>query len=108
MRRPAFITLRSIIFPDPQAGVWIAQGLEYDICAQAQTLEDLHTAFEKALAATAFACIELGQEPFDDMEPAPQKFWAMYEKAGKGLPLRHPKLVAIAGAPPVKVVERVT
>jgi hypothetical protein len=107
MTRPAFITLKAIVFPDRKTGVWVAQGLEYDICAQAGTLEAVQAAFEKTLAASALVSIELGQGPFEGIDPAPKKFWDMFQQAEHALPLRHPKLVPVAGALPVKVVERI-
>ena len=103
----AFIALNAVIFPDAKTGVWIAQGLEYDICAQAETLEGVQAAFERMLAATAVISKEHGHAPFGDIEPAPRKFWEMYRRAKNALPLRHPKLIPVLGGLPLKVVERI-
>jgi len=101
------MTLSAVIFPDSGTGVWIVQGLEYDICVQAETLEAVQTVFETTLNATALASMELGRKPFEGIDPAPKKFWEMFNRAAKSLPLRRPRFVAVAGAPPVKIVERI-
>lgn len=75
------IEIRAIIFRDPTVDAWIAQGLEFDICAQAKTLEGVHIAFERAIVATAAAAMELGQEPFHDLPRAPEKFFRIFEHA---------------------------
>lgn len=98
MEREAFVTINAVIFPDPDTNVWVAQCLDYDICVQADTLEEVHDAFEKALAATAFTSIMLGQKPFDGIEQAPKKFWDMFDHAKKSPPLRHPRVGSISGS----------
>ena len=79
---------------------WIAQGLEYDICAQALTVNEVNDAFEKQVVATAAVGIELGREPFDDIAAAPKKFWDMFSSASVQItvathPYRAPKQTAM-------------
>ena len=75
------ILIRALIFRDPTVNAWVAQGLDLDICAQARTLEDVHRAFEKAIVSTAAVAIELGQEPFEGIGRAPEKFFELFERA---------------------------
>jgi hypothetical protein len=62
-----------------EGGSWSAQCLDYDIAAQAKTLLDLHDELGRVLAAHIAASIELGREPFSSVNPAPQRFWELYE-----------------------------
>jgi predicted RNase H-like HicB family nuclease len=96
--RTTAIRLSAVVFQED--GWWSAQCLEYDIAAQAKTLPDLHDELERVLAVHVAACLQIGREPFDGLEPAPRKFWDMYESAdlkveGKRLPMRLPKPAAI-------------
>ena len=75
---------------------WSAQCLEYEITAQAKTLTDLRYELERVLVSQAAASIQLGQEPFEGLGAAPQKFWSMFENAklrleGDDLPFRLPR-----------------
>lgn len=60
---------------------WIAQGLEHDICTQADTIERLHISFARTVAANCAVSLGLGREPLSDIEPAPAKFWEMFKRA---------------------------
>jgi hypothetical protein len=86
--------LSAVVYRD--GDLWIAQGLEYDICAQARTFPQLHTAFLEVIVANAAVCLELGREPLEGIDPAPQRFWNMYREARIRLqaerePMRAPK-----------------
>ncbi|MCW5695169.1 MAG: hypothetical protein KIS96_00395 [Bauldia sp.] len=104
--------MNALVFRDGDH--WIAQGLEFDIAAQASSLDDIHGAFFKALAANAAASIELGLEPFEGIGAAPQRFWSMWEAARLRLEppletaLRAPHQTAIPSFfPRYRVTERV-
>ena len=60
---------------------WDAQCLEYDIGAQAKSPNDLMYEFQRVIAGYLATCKALGCEPFVNLEPAPQKYWDMWEKA---------------------------
>ncbi|HKO06445.1 MAG TPA: hypothetical protein VJ487_01930 [Alphaproteobacteria bacterium] len=60
---------------------WSAQCLEYDITAQAKTLPDLQYELQRVLISQMAVSIEVGIAPFEDIGPAPQRFWEMYEGA---------------------------
>lgn len=81
-----------------QAGdYWCAQGLQYDIAAQAKTLPDLRHAFEKAVIGHMVVSEELGIEPLVGLGPAPSEYWKLYEaaemnvEARRRAPVRAPK-----------------
>lgn len=74
---------------------WCAQCLEYDIATQAKTLPDLRYELERVLISHISVSHELGRTLFADLDPAPQMFWKMFEKAdlrleGSELPFRVP------------------
>ncbi len=60
---------------------YVAQGLEFDICVQANTLEELQLRFDRAAFATLAVCVERGADPRDAVPKAPREFWDMFEDA---------------------------
>ena len=65
-------TLRVLIFQEE--GLWIAQGLEYDIAAQSKSLTDLPNIFAQTIMAHIMARREHNQEPFEGINKAPDNF----------------------------------
>jgi hypothetical protein len=77
---------------------WSAQCLEYDIAAQAKTLPELRNEPERVLLLHVILAQEEGKRPFDEMRPAPKKYWDMFAAAklrveGDELPFRLPHSV---------------
>lgn len=66
-----------------EADVWLAQGVEYDILARADSFDLLPTAFSEAVAKTVAIGAAFGaafdREPLDGIKPAPAKFKAMLD-----------------------------
>ena len=60
---------------------WIAQLLEYDIVAQSKTQDDLQEAIEHAILSHIVVSLENKQVPFENINPAPKKYWDMYKKS---------------------------
>jgi len=60
---------------------WIAQGLQYDITAQAENPVELPKKFMTTLVAEAMVAQELGETPFENIPPAPRRFWELYKAA---------------------------
>src|SRR5262245_35981392 len=73
------IKISAVIFRE--GDLWIAQALEYDICIQAKSLEEVPKAFSRAVIANAVVCVDLGREPCEGIAPAPKKFWEMFRLA---------------------------
>lgn len=71
--------ISAILFED--GDWWSAQCLEYDIATQAKTLSDLLYELERVLISHLCIAAELGRKPFEGLEPAPYKFWDLYQKA---------------------------
>lgn len=70
----------SVLFFENDEG-WTAQCLEVDIAAQAETLEALCHEVERVLVAHIMVARELGREPFDGLQRAPQRYWHIFDKS---------------------------
>jgi hypothetical protein len=97
------ITISVVAFQEGDS--WSAQCLEYDIATQAATLPDLYYELERAFMGHLAVATKLGHEPFAGIGPAPQKYWAMYEKAAltvqaKRVPFRAPEPSTMAQITP--------
>ena len=68
--------IRAIVFKDGDA--WVAQCLEYDIGAQAATVEELDELLDLTIRAELQASIEVNGEPFKGIPPAPKFFFDMW------------------------------
>jgi len=64
--------LRVIFYQDH--GVWLAQGLEHDICVQADTLDDLYGRFEVAVR------LESENGKLDHLPVAPDYYQRMWDR----------------------------
>lgn len=73
---------------------WIAQGLEFDITAQAPSLPELHKRFAMKIASEVAISLDLGKKPLENVGPAPEEFWRMFEGA---------KLTVDAESTPVRI-----
>ena len=61
----------------PQGNNWVAQCVEYDIAAQAKTVDDVMYEFQRTLQVQLAMDLELGREPLSDVPPAPEHFRKM-------------------------------
>ena len=76
MNLPRATSLTVIYFKrDP--GNWVAQCLEYDIGAQANTRADLSYEFQKSIVGHILICAKHGATPFESLPPAPSLYWHM-------------------------------
>jgi hypothetical protein len=62
-------------------GMWVAQCLEYNFVSCAGTMDDLPRALLQQVVAQIQIDVADGHEPFFEFQPAPAKYWDMYEKA---------------------------
>jgi len=67
-----------------EEGGWVAQCLQYDIAAQANTFAELQREMLRAIVSHIILNTERGRAPFEGLNEAPPKFWRMY---GEGEPL---------------------
>jgi len=91
---PIEIQISAILYED--GGHWIAQGLEYDITAQATSLTDLPQRFAMKVVAEVAISLDLERKPLEGLGEAPTMFWRMFEKASVDLSIDAP-LLKIAG-----------
>jgi len=70
-------TIRVITFR--ASDLYIAQGLEVDICAQGKSPDEANRRFSIALNAEARDALEAGRDLFDVIEPAPAVFFSMFD-----------------------------
>lgn len=80
------IQIRAVAFKEGE--IYVAQGLEFDICVQAKALSDLPKKFAYSVAANVAISLELGKQPLEGIRPAPQQFFDMFDAAQ--LTLTHP------------------
>ena len=73
------ITVRAVAFEE--GGVWVVQGIEYDICAHAKDPAGVPSAFHRALAENIFITQHLGRSPLQGIKRAPPRFREMFERA---------------------------
>lgn len=59
---------------------WIAQGLEFNIAAQAKTIEDAVYSFFQTLASETVIYHEKGKNFFKDASPAPEFYWKLFNQ----------------------------
>lgn len=62
---------------------WIAQCLEYDICAQAPDLDELSARIDATIDAERAYSVSQDKKPFEGIGPAPEHFVEMWERRSK-------------------------
>lgn len=83
VRRP-LRALRVVVF---QEGDWLcAQCLDHDLAVQARTLEKLYDQLSRMIVGHIAVRREHGRRPFEDLQPAPKKYWDMFEHSRIPLP----------------------
>ena len=68
--------IRAIMFREGE--IWVGQCIEYDICAQAPSLADLHKRLMNTVAYECERTIHLFGTPFMGISPAPRHFEEMW------------------------------
>jgi hypothetical protein len=71
--------IRAVIFKEGEH--WVAQCLEYRYAIQTRKIEDMPRVLRDCLTAQILISRERGIEPFYGYEPAPRRYWEMYERA---------------------------
>jgi hypothetical protein len=60
---------------------WVAQCLQYDMAAQAKSLQDLMYELQRTLIGYLCICEKHGVEPFSNVPPAPASCWENWQHA---------------------------
>jgi hypothetical protein len=79
-------TIRAVIFQD--GNIWVAQCLEYDIGAQAPDPETVRLRLEAAIEIERRTSIEVHGSEFAGIDPAPTRFFRMWESESRTLRTR--------------------
>lgn len=72
---------RILFIEEPGKGKWSAQVLEHDIATQADSLQDLFFEVERILVSYIALAAAEGRVPFEDIPPAPRKYWDVYGRS---------------------------
>lgn len=91
------ITVQTIILRE--GGQWVAQVLEYDLAAQAATLDDLHYQMTLMMATHIVASEKEGLKPWD-LPRAPQEYWDLWHAAKTKVYFEHAS--KFTAEPPLK------
>lgn len=75
---------------------WIAQGLEFDITAQAPSLQEVHQKFVTKVMTEVVISLDLQKNPLEDIREAPIEFWRMYKDA---------EMTVTAERPPIRITD---
>ena len=87
------LELRVILFFDCDTASWNAQCLEYDIGAQAKSIEELQTRFEVTIRAEIEESVQANETPFAQIPKAPDYFFEQWEnRSGLFTPNKVPEL----------------
>lgn len=62
-------------------GLWVVQGIEYDIVAHSYSVEAIPEAFMRAVMENACITEHLGRKPLEGIKPAPDRFREMYNRS---------------------------
>jgi hypothetical protein len=68
-----------------EGDLWVAQCVEFDIAAHASDLTKLHAALERAVIQNICINTELGRQGLDGIDPAPERFKALFERSEIGV-----------------------
>jgi PHD/YefM family antitoxin component YafN of YafNO toxin-antitoxin module len=73
------ILINAVAFPAD--GMWIAQCLEFNFVSCAATRDELPGALLRQVLGQIEVDVEDGREPFFEFQPAPAKYWQLFEEA---------------------------
>lgn len=79
------VNLHAVVFKS--GDLWVGQCLEYDIAGQAKTPQDVSYQLERSIVAHVVIAGTEGMAPFENVPPAPDRYWKMYER---GMELKRP------------------
>jgi hypothetical protein len=97
----------SVLFFRDASGIWVAQALERDIAAQGQTQEAAKIAMQRTVAGYLRMDAKLKREPLSSLGPAPQQYWAVWERVSQKT-LEPPVISGESTIPPAYVIKAIT
>lgn len=78
-------TISAVIYPENDQ--WVGQCVEYDIGAQASSMDDLRERLEAAIFANLNESLRMSDVPFGGIDPAPEQFHKMLEQCAELPPI---------------------
>ncbi len=72
------VAFHAVIFKS--GDLWVGQCLEYDIVAQAKTPQEIPYQLERSIVAHVVIAGTEGLKPFENVKPAPDRYWKMFER----------------------------
>ena len=88
-------------------GEWVAQCLQYDIGAQAESLAELAYELQRSLVGHIVIAIENGLEPFECLPAAPNEYWDKWRRATMTVESHNGNFRMPKGAPNVSPTLRI-
>ena len=92
-------TINVLIFEDADAledqTLWIAQGLEYDIAAQGNSLKEVEERFAHTLITQSLVDLKQGKDVFEGILPAPRTYWERFDE-GYHLGWKQPRIINLS------------
>src|SRR6476660_9933769 len=73
------LSIRAVVFQE--SGRWVAQCLEYDLCTSARDRRELTRKPASQLRLQIILDLAKGNEPFQSVPRAPQRFWDLYSSS---------------------------
>ena len=93
MQRAVQLSIRAVIFKEHDR--FVAQGIEYDICASADSITALMGVFVRRIAGNVAINAQFGRAGLEGVKPAPERFMQMFDEAGVDMSPVHPVGVAL-------------
>ncbi len=88
----AILQLNAVAFQED--GVWIVQGVDYDIATFTHDVNDVPEAFMKAVMEYVCITVQLGREPLQGVKSAPSHFKDMFDAAKSKVSPVHDQVIA--------------
>jgi hypothetical protein len=102
--RPVFVRVLVV----KQDGQWLAQGLEYDLNAQAPSEEQAFQSFVRQLLARVKRDVQLGRAPLHGVPEAPERFLDLWEEREDDHLSVEPVSDPESSVPPAYVIHGIT
>lgn len=81
MENKNVVTMRILIHCEQ--GIWVAQGLDYDIAAQGKTIEAALTSFQSILSGQFLLDMSNNRALLEGFERAPGEYWDKFNRGFK-------------------------
>lgn len=84
--------------------MWVGQCLQHDLVSDGGSLRECMNQFAFLLVGRILVASELGTAPFENIPPAPQRFWERYHRAVRVRP-EEPAFELPGSVPPAFMID---